>query len=106
MNALICDNKEDYNDTDTQDQYIANMNNLWTIMELVQQDWNSLDPEVKMDYTGWAFIHTIVHIADCVSGSNSSSITDPTSFLSNGITPCCRPFPGYQSKRLDTSNFQ
>ena len=36
MNALICDNKEDYDDTDTQDQYIANMNNSLAIMEVVE----------------------------------------------------------------------
>ena len=98
MNALICDVKEDYDDIDTQDQYIANMNYSLAIMELVQRDWNSPDPQVKMDYTGGAFIHTIARIADRVAGSKSVHITDPTSFLSNGITPCCRPFPGCQMK--------
>ena len=38
MNALIRDVKEDYNDVDTQDQYIANMNNSFALMELVQRD--------------------------------------------------------------------
>ena len=106
MHALICDNKEDYDDTKTQDQYIANMNNLQASMELIQQDRNSLDPEVKMDYTGGAFIHTIACIANRVSDSTSTSITDPTSFLSNGITLCPCPFPICQSKRFCTSNSQ
>ena len=47
MNVLICDNKEDYDAIDTQDQYIANMNNSTAIMEIVERDQNSLDPEIK-----------------------------------------------------------
>ena len=95
MNALICDVKEDYDDIDTQDQYIANMKYSLAIMELVQQDWNSQDPQVKMDYTGSAFIYTVARIADRVDGSKSVHITDPSSFLSNGITPILGPvIPG------------
>ena len=56
MNACIRDVKEYYDDIDTQDQYIANMNNFFAIIELVQQYRNSPDPQVKFDYTGGFFL--------------------------------------------------
>ena len=99
MNTLICDNKEDYNDVDTQDPFIANMNNSMAIVEAVKRDRNSSDPEVKMDYIGSAFIH----MNTCITGSKSTFITDPISFISSGGTPCCS-FPGRcVSKRSNNS---
>ena len=45
-------------------------------------------------------------ITDCVTNSKPTFVKDPTSFLSNGGTPCC-PFPGvgYQSGHLILDKF-
>ena len=74
------------------------MNNSLTIMEVFERDHNSPDPKVKKNYTEGAFIHTITCIADCVAGSKSTFVSDPTSFLSGGGVPC-HPFPDRCNKR-------
>ena len=49
------------------------------------------------------FLHTIAHIADHVIGSKSTSITDPTLFLSNGLIPR-HPFPGRQITKWSSTS--
>ena len=56
-----------------------------------------------MDYTGGTFIHTIACIAYRVTGAKFVHIIDPTSYLLNGITPCCCTFPGRRMKQSSNS---
>lgn len=79
------------------------MNNSMAIMEVVKRDRNSPYPEVKMDYIGGVFIHSIAYIADRVASSKTPFVIDPTSFLCNGGTPC-HPFPGLQLSKQSTNS--
>ena len=45
MEALIFDHKEDYDKDDTQDLYISNMNYAKALMEEVDRDCTSIDPD-------------------------------------------------------------
>ena len=69
MEALIEDQKADYDTDYTQDLYIANMNHPELLMEEVDKDRTSTDADCKKGYKEGSFIGTIAYHADRVLGS-------------------------------------
>ena len=68
MEALIEDQKADYDIDYTQDLYIANMNHPELLMEEVDKDQTSTDADRKKGYKEGSFIGTIACHADHVLG--------------------------------------
>ena len=88
MEALIEDQKADYDTDYTQDLYITNINYSAVLMEELDKDWTSTNADYKKAYKEGSFIGTITCHADQVLGVCS------TFHASSLDTTSSQPLPG------------
>ena len=93
MEALIEDQKADYDTDYTQDLYIANMNDTELLMDEVDKDQTSTEADRKKLYKEGSFIGTIARHADRILGSRS------TFHASSPDATTTRPLPGGRNDR-------